>query len=56
MNHKKRDNMEFACRNEGILDTDTKKVIKQVVEECAVCKKTDNPETWGGEGWVGVRG
>ena len=39
MNHKKVDPMEYAYRNVGKLDSVTRKLIKEVVENCDICKK-----------------
>ena len=34
LNHKRVEQMEFAYRNAGKLDTETRKLIKEVVENC----------------------
>ena len=39
LNHKKKDQMYFAYRNAGKLDSSTRKVIDEVVDNCDICKK-----------------
>ena len=39
LNHKRIEQMEYAYRNAGKLDTETRKMIREVVESCEICKK-----------------
>ena len=39
LNHKKVEQMEYAYRNAGKLDSETRKLIKEVVDNCDICKK-----------------
>merc|ERR1712030_13939 len=39
LNHKSKDQMLYAFRNANKLDTDTRKNIEKVLEECKICRK-----------------
>merc|ERR1712030_136912 len=39
LNHKSKEQMLYAFRNAGKLDTDTRKNIERVLEECEICRK-----------------
>ena len=39
LNHKREEQIEFAYRYAGKLDTETWRLIKEVVENCEICKK-----------------
>ena len=39
LNHKSKEQMYYASRNAGKLDKEVKKIIDNVVEKCAICKK-----------------
>ena len=39
LNHKKVEQMEYAYRNAGKLNSETRKLINEVVENCDICKK-----------------
>ena len=39
LNHKRIEQMEYVYRNAGKLDTETRKMIREVVESCEICKK-----------------
>ena len=39
LNHKKIEQMEYAYRNVGRLDTETRRIIKEVVDSCEICQK-----------------
>merc|ERR1711984_75907 len=39
LNHKSKDQMLYAFRNANKLDTDTRKNIEKVLEECEICRK-----------------
>ena len=41
LNHKKVEQMNFAYNNAGKLNTVTRKLIKEVVENCDICKKNE---------------
>ena len=39
LNHKSKEQMQYAFRNAGKLDEETKEKINEIVENCDVCKK-----------------
>ena len=39
LNHKSKEQIYFAYRNAGKLDTEVNKIIDDVVENCEICKK-----------------
>ena len=39
LNHQKTEQMEYAFRNAGKLNTETMKTIREVVENCEICKQ-----------------
>ena len=38
LNHKNKEQMFYAYENAGKMDTDTRKRIEEVVENCKICK------------------
>ena len=40
LNHKSKEQMQYAFRSAGKLDGDTRRLIKMVMEQCEVCKKS----------------
>ena len=39
LNHKKKEQMEYSYRTTRKLDTETKNIIKEVVDQCEICKQ-----------------
>ena len=45
LNHKSKDQMHMAYRNAGILDTQTRKNIDMVVDNCETCKRNSRSKS-----------
>ena len=41
LNHKKMEQMEYAFRNAWKLNTETRRLTKEVVENCEICKQNE---------------
>ena len=45
LNHKSKEQMQYAFRNAGKLDEETKKKINEIVDKCEVCKKNSKSKS-----------
>ena len=45
LNHKSKEQMQYAFRNVGKLDEETKKKINEIVDKCEVCKKNSKSKS-----------